>query len=182
MPKNNGKRLFKTIAATAMALVSSSGLAQAPERLYEMKTYVDFPAGRDVIAGNYAKAIKAAGRSADRRGETGMIANTSLCVAFTKTGRFADAENACTRAVSLAERSGRRPSLWLYSHASRQQDIATALSNRGVLHAVSGNAAAAARDFREAARLVRADAPRHNLARLEASMAENVAMMEGTRD
>lgn len=164
-----------TVLASGILLASDPGAADAAERAFEMKAYVDFPGGRQVIAGNYAEAIQAASRNADKRSEAGMIANTNLCVAFTKTGQFAKAEAACTKAVTLAERSRVSLPLLRYGYDVKQ-DIATALSNRGVLRAASGNSLAAARDFREAARVARADVPRRNLAYLEASTPDRVAM------
>lgn len=169
--------------ATGLLLVSHPAAADAAERAFEMKAYVDYAGGRQVIAGDYAVAIQAASRAAEQDGERGMIANTNLCVAFTKTGQFARAEAACTRALTLAERSRVSVPLLRYGYDVRQQDIVTALSNRGVLRAVSGDPLGAARDFREATGVAgtAVDVPRRNLTYLEASVADRVAMNEERR-
>jgi hypothetical protein len=166
--------------AAGIVLACYPGAANAAERAFEMKAYVDFPGGREVIAGDYAGAVQAASRKADKAGVAGMIANTNLCVAFTKTRQFSSAEAACSKAVTLAERRDVSAPRLQYAYVTRQ-DIATALSNRGVFKAVSGDLLAAARDFREAAGIARADVglPRRNLAYLEASTSDRVAMNKG---
>ncbi len=168
--------------ATGIALACYPGSVVASERAFEMKAYVDYPGGRDLIAGNYAKAMQAAKRDTDRTGDAGMIANTNLCVAFTKSRRFAEAEAACNRAVTLAERSGVSAPRLQYGNVNRRY-VAIALSNRGVFRAVSGDPRAATQDFREAASIARAgaDLPRRNLAYLQGTTAERVAMNKDAR-
>lgn len=174
---------FVTVSVAAgIVLACYPGAADAAGSAFEMKAYVDFPGGREAIAGDYAGAVQAASRKADKAGVAGMIANTNLCVAFTKTREFARAEAACDKAVTLAERRRVSAPRLQYAHVTRQ-DISTALSNRGVFKAVSGDLLAAARDFREAAGISRADVhlPRRNLAYLEASTLDRVAMNEESR-
>lgn len=174
---------FCSTAAIALgvSLASYSGAADAAERAYEMNVYVDVVGGQRVIAGDYAGAVEAASRYAEKGGARGMVANTNLCVALTKTGRFAKAESACTKAVALAER--RRMEVSLYDSRTRRQDIAITLSNRGVLKAVSGDPLGAARDFRDAAGFARmgVGVPARNLAYLEALMPDRVAMNDDRR-
>ena len=163
--------------ATGIALACYPGSTDAAERAFEMKEYVDYPGGRQVVAGDFAAAMQAASRNADKSGEAGMIANTNLCVAFTKTGQFIEAEAVCTKAVTLAEKSGMSAQRLQYGNDNRRY-VAIALSNRGVLRAVSRNPRAATRDFREAVSIARAGAelPRRNLAYLEETTTERVAM------
>lgn len=167
--------------ATGMACYSNA--AEAAERAFEMKAYVDYPGGREVISGDYAAATQAASRNADKTGEAGMIANTNLCVALTKSGQLAKADAVCTKAVTLAERSGIAAPRLQYGNDNRRY-VAIALSNRGVLKAVSGDPLAATRDFRDAAGMARAgaDLPRRNLAYLEATTTDRVAMNKDARD
>lgn len=171
--------IFLSAALTAgLLLAPEPGIA---EQAYEMKVYANSPGGRQVLDENYASAIKAAKRKAGKGGETGIAANLTLCAALTKTGQLEDAEIACTKAVTLAERRKVNRPLPLYGYDTRQQDFATALSNRGVLRAVSGDPDGAARDFRDAAKVARtaAEVSRRNLAFLEASVPEKVAMTDG---
>lgn len=154
-------------AAGATLLALSAGAAAA-EAGYEMSSYVDSPSGRRVLAGDYEGAIDLASlRVAAPKLETRLMESSNLCVAYTLTSDFDAAREACDEAVTLAKRVDARESHLTFRSAS---ETARAMTNRGVLRAVVGDAAGAESDFREAAAMAGlSSAPGRNLAHLESA-------------
>jgi hypothetical protein len=103
--------------------------------------------------------------------EGALVAATNLCVAYTVTRELDRAFEACAEALTLARRVDKGTSARFRSTAT-----ARALTNRGVLRAVSGDTLGAAADFREAARSSDWAAPSRNLAYLESSPAHRLAL------
>jgi hypothetical protein len=133
----------------------------------ELGYYADFPGGKELAAHDYSAAIAAAlavGVGADST--TALVGATNLCVAYTMTKAFREAVESCDAAVALARQ--------IDGPASRRlspPDATTrALSNRGVLRALSGDVAGAAKDLQSAVRSgATKSAPQRNLEYLSSS-------------
>jgi hypothetical protein len=168
-----------TLVTLTVASAWSFGAASADADSFELGSYLNHPGGKEIVARDYAGAIKSASIAKSSTGLDPLVGATNLCVAYTATGAFPDAREACDRAVDLARREdslsvGRIPS---GTAASR------ALSNRGVLRALVGDSAGAASDFRAAAKLANAwPAAGRNLAHLESSPAHRVALAKSAAE
>jgi tetratricopeptide (TPR) repeat protein len=162
-----------TICLTGM-LAAFAPIAQSQENpsAYVMTVVHDQADGAQIIAGAYGEAIESitAGKRSKR-----FAANNNLCVAYTKTNQLAEAAQACTAALRASKASY---AAW-YDATSKRDFQAVALSNRGVIHAVSGDAEKAGQDFKAAMRLGSAlTAPVENLAVLEAKTTETVSALQ----
>jgi hypothetical protein len=116
------------------------------------------------MAAEYEAAIAAASRNHAMAAETQLGASTNLCVAYTLTREFEQALAPCNKAVSMA---GAFRHTVLLSSASREV-LAKALSNRGVLRALSNDTAGASADFEKATAMQRSWAAANaNLTRLK---------------
>ena len=170
-----------SLALLALACASALPLGAAADvSAFELGSYSSYPGGKEIAARDYAGAIKSASAMKGYAGVTEpLVAATNLCVAYTATGAFPDARAACDRALELARREDAMASTRFHATATA---TSRALSNRGVLRALNGDAAAAASDFRAAAKL-RASwaAAERNLAFLESSPSR-VARAEGGAD
>lgn len=106
---------------------------------YKMAAVIDRARGNTVLAGDYERAIEAlSGKSARR-----FASSTNLCVAYTMTGELQKADVECGAALKLSQ------------DKALHQDMAIALSNLGVLKAVSGDTNGAQQDFTRALQLNR---------------------------
>ena len=154
------------VAAVFFLLCTPIALA-AP---FEMSVILDRAHGELVQKGEYRDAILQISHG-DRR--LPFAANNNLCVAQTKLDDFEQAELSCDIAVQLAE--------FAVGHGQRQDvdyvtELAIALSNRGVLRAMTGNPAEAERDFRRAVNLdPNTESPARNLSHLLGGSATAVA-------
>jgi hypothetical protein len=133
----------------------------------ELGFYSNWPGGKELAAHDYGAAIAAAssvGVGADST--TALVGATNLCVAYTMTKAFREAVESCDTAVTLARQ--------IDGPASRSLSplgaTARALSNRGVLRALSGDVAGAAKDLQAAVRSQGSSgAPERNLEYLASS-------------
>lgn len=127
---------------------------ETPAAEYTMAVIKNEAYGRRVTAGKYEQAIdritRGGGRVKDRFAD-----QVNLCVAYTKTKDIENANAACNAALAglrkqeaRATRSKKGP---LYGNYKK--DLAVALSNRGVLFAVSGDAERAKESFAAAIEL-----------------------------
>lgn len=102
-----------------------------------------------------------------------FAASTNLCVAHTMVGQFQHAHRYCEQAVLAAEQGlelGRR------ADRNYRLELATAYSNRGVLHARMGDMVGAREDFRLAIELDSVSgAPEHNRNWFEIDRMESLA-------
>jgi hypothetical protein len=155
-------------AAFSVASVASAASAAA----LEMGSYSNAPGGAEIEAGDFDAAIVSASNPSWRKGVEGaLIAETNLCVAYTVKRELEGAFAACEKALTLARRVDKATGARF-----RESAAARALTNRGVLRAVTGDSAGAADDFREAARSSKWAAPSRNLAYLESSPTHRLAM------
>ena len=103
---------------------------------FQMAAVIDHAQGQAVVAGDYGQAIASLGNT--RRY---FESSTNLCVAYTMTGELEKANAECATALKISKRKETR------------RDIAVALSNLGVLKAVSGDLDGAKSDFDRAVRV-----------------------------
>jgi hypothetical protein len=158
---------------SAVAVIGVTSLSMASAASLEMGSYSNAPGGKEIEAGNYDAAIALASTPIARHDlEGALVAATNLCVAYTVERELDRAYEACAEALTLARRVDKATSARFRSTAT-----ARALTNRGVLRAVSGDTLGAAADFREAARSSgNWAAPSRNLAYLESSPAHRLAL------
>jgi tetratricopeptide (TPR) repeat protein len=161
------KSLFETMrkacllgALAAFGQAATAGEAAMP---YVMTVISDQAQGEQVVRGHYNEAIR---QITSATNTNRFAASNNLCVAYTKVNKLADAERACLDALKRS-----RSTFMSWYDIAKKTDHAVALSNLGVIRAVSGDSARARKDFREAVRLTRSlAAPAENLATLEAKM------------
>jgi tetratricopeptide (TPR) repeat protein len=137
MQSNTGALLSAAALAANMLAVSATAHEAVPESTvagYQMAAVIDRAHGNVVLSGDYGKAIEDLGSRNRRHFES----STNLCVAYTMSGDLERADIECAAALELSEKSAVR------------RDIAVALSNRGVVKAVSGDLNGARRDFSRA--------------------------------
>ncbi len=129
--------LSAAFAAAPMLAASAQAhdVATAPvSSSYQMAAIIDRARGNTVVAGDYGEAIEHLGRKNIKRFE----ASTNLCVAYTMIGDLKKADSECAAALELSKSSAAR------------RDVAIALSNLGVVKAVSGDISGARQDFSRA--------------------------------
>ncbi|WOJ94804.1 hypothetical protein R0135_06450 [Congregibacter variabilis] len=140
----------KTTAFFGACLIAGNMLcvsAQAQETLidesltsrYKMAAVSNRARGNVVLAGDYEKAIEVL----DSKGAKQFASSTNLCVAYTMTGELQKADLECGTALKLSQEK------------AAGRDMAVALSNLGVLKAVSGDLSGARQDFTRALELNR---------------------------
>lgn len=159
---------------TTIALILGAGTAAAGEvESYRVAAIKDTAYGNLIMREEFDSAIERL-ESRKRTGINGFYMATNLCVAYIKTAALENAAASCALAVDsieavLADRTNVDTPTELMSV---RRFHALALSNRGVMHAVSGRDAEAQADF-EAARDIetRLKEPSINLARHAASAA-----------
>ncbi|MEX2122567.1 MAG: hypothetical protein WD795_01655 [Woeseia sp.] len=154
-------------------------VAQAGESqpAYTMTVIADRAQGDRVVAGDYGQAIAQIAAETGKRSDQFAVSN-NLCVAYTKLNDLPKAEVACSEALRISKEMY---GSWYDSDRKRNYH-ALALSNRGVIRAVSGDAQLAREDFLRARRLSDTlAAPSENLARLEAEMTQTVSSRVSSR-
>lgn len=133
------------------ALITAAGSVQA-EAPYVFTAIDTTGHGVDIVNGRYEKAIARIRR--DGEADFDFSQSTNLCIAYTKTGKKANAIKSCDLAVDIArEKNGmpRSRGLTASSNLRRKDlDLVIALSNRGVAHAANGDYSLAFEDLREA--------------------------------
>ena len=135
-------------AAVANGACSLAARADGKSSM-ELGFYSNWPGGKELAAHDYTAAIAAASSLGVHADSTAaLVSATNLCVAYTMTKAFREAVESCDAAVTLAHQVDGPESRSL----SPPGATARALSNRGVLRALSGDLAGAARDLQSAAR------------------------------
>lgn len=122
---------------------------------YRMAAISDAAYGEDLLLGQYERLIGELGGKKVRQSERFVVHN-NLCVAYVLAKDLDNARRACDVAVKTSARS------------QIAKHVAVALTNRGVIYALSGDTAAARRDFKAAIKARRNLAePNENLMKLE---------------
>ena len=149
------KKVFTGLKCAALGLTglitlgATNAMSHEVDSKFAMTVIRDAAHGAKIVAGNYGGAIERLADGRYRSSEKFFAAN-NLCVAYTMTSRFDAAEESCSTAVEMIQRDRLTDES---SIAARYHAIA--LSNRGVLRAMSGEGEMAREDF-EAARALRA--------------------------
>lgn len=160
------------IIVTLAALPAMAAAAQQTPSPYEMIVIADSAHGRLIREGRYRDAIEKAAKSVKRQDPFELANN--LCVAYTLAKDFENALEACDQAVPASTevlQAAKANPLISSSVVKRAgaRNGAIAYSNRGVLRAMTGDAAGARRDFQTAAALeTTIEAPERNLQNLAA--------------
>ncbi len=162
-------------SVASLLLVVAGPLVHAaePQPAYVMTVVADKAHGEQVVSGAYEEAI-AAITSPQKRHRDTFAVNNNLCVAYTKSNDLAKAKQACADALRTSKNSF---GPW-YVADRKRTDQALALSNRGVIRAITGDDEGAREDFQRAIKLGRKlSAPVENLARLDSQAAETVSSL-----
>ena len=125
-------------------MLFGAATAQAGEdqpQAYVMTVYSDVAHGSEIIDGAPRDVIAKLSRKADPRA-TKLAGQVNLCVAYTKTKQLEKAMELCDSAVAAALKDARRleRSKMFGRQTTQVADTgrAIALTNLGVLHAISG--------------------------------------------
>ena len=153
----NTKALMAAAIVNVAFLCGSNALhAGEQKKVYTLTAIEDESFGEEVVAGNYDTAIEGI-LSSRKAHPLGFEAQTNLCVAYTRSGDFTQAGRSCDAALAALERRIRRASGPGYApfqlRRVKEKYLAVALSNRGVLRALSGKPDLARQDFIRAAGL-----------------------------
>jgi tetratricopeptide (TPR) repeat protein len=140
---------------------------------YVMNVIDNKAQGEQVISGEYEQAIEnIIAQARERRNR--FAESNNLCVAYAKTNELQKAVQACDEAVQKT----RMPGAVGYYDYRRKEDHSVALSNRGVVRAVSGDIEGARQDFVLALQMnSRLEAPAANLAHLQKRTAQTVSSL-----
>jgi hypothetical protein len=131
-------------------LAGSVAHAADQSNKFVMTAYINGAGGENLVKGRYETALAQA-RLGNPSDET---TPTNKCVAYTMTGQLDSAKSACDAAVREARSDlMHASSSMLWRTQTLQEFLAVAYSNRAVLHWLSKDAVAAARDLAEAAAL-----------------------------
>lgn len=157
------------IAAALAGVTPTTASAGTSDDALTMIMFDRAPGAAQIASGDYALAARIARTMPVAGAASRFESLTQICVASLKCGELAAARSACDRAViaSRAHDLG-TPIYGSPDREARTTRRVIALTNRGVVHAISDDEQAAARDF-EAALQLNADQrePRANLAYLE---------------
>ncbi len=115
-----------------------------------MTAYTNGAGGKSLVAGDFDAAVAQVRRNT----ADAMTLQTNRCVAYTMTGQFDSAQSVCDSAIRNARHdlSGVSAST-LWQREMLSEYLAIAYSNRAVLHWLSHDAVAAARDLADAVEL-----------------------------
>ncbi|MEL7449735.1 MAG: hypothetical protein AAFN78_11030 [Pseudomonadota bacterium] len=157
-----------TLLVAFAALITIATVASAAEHdasKYRMAVFVDSAYGDALVAGDFEQAIERLDADGGRFG-----AVNNLCVAYVMASDADNARAACDHAVKKSEKRLRHADSWI--RQAYKRDAAIALTNRGVVLAVSGDLAGAQADFQRALDLrARLEEPEVNLVRVRSALA-----------
>ena len=161
----NLSMLARSSLALAALLSSIPAVGHSVQSSLEMTVISNEAFGAAVLEGQLDTTIRRI-EALDTRWANEFSINNNLCVAYTKNGELKQARKACDAAITEVRADVRGRSAFRFQVDRRHAAIA--LSNRGVLHAVTGDRDSAMKDFRKAVKLrARLAAPRKNLEFLE---------------
>ncbi|NNF39960.1 MAG: hypothetical protein HKN64_01190, partial [Woeseiaceae bacterium] len=140
--RSTARSTIAAACASVILLCSAAALHAEEQKLYYTLTAIeDVSYGEEVVAGDYDTAIEGILSSAKVR-RSGFEAQTNLCVAYTRSGDFEKADASCNAALAALEKRSRPATAALLdlsqSRRVRERYLALALSNRGVLRAITG--------------------------------------------
>ena len=163
------KRLLRSVFGLVAAGCFGTATADVVESPYTVGVISDAAQGRQVLQGKYEEAIRNI-KPSQRGAYARYYAANNLCVAYVMTRNIDAAATACNDAITAIQgivdrqpRSAKRSDIV----RTQRKFLAMALSNRGVLSAISGDEESARKDFTQALALAaRLPAPASNMARL----------------
>ncbi|MEM8814252.1 MAG: tetratricopeptide repeat protein [Pseudomonadota bacterium] len=178
-----GMTSFRSGALLAVALFAAFAIPPAyahdSQEAYEMTVIRDAAHGRKVVFGKYDEAIAKIKTLKGHRSK-GFFVSNNLCVAYAKTADIDSAARACDEALAVATKERRFDSDHL--EWVKRRRTAMALSNRGVLRALSGDRENARQDFQDAIDLnAGLSSPERNLAYLDNKPVETVTSLQTDR-
>lgn len=149
--------------AALLATLPVIGLADPAPSGLRMMAIENRAHGKLLTSGRYVEAIEKISAHRDRIER--FERHNNLCVAYTKTRDLQKAAAACEAALETREGVTAQNASYWSSNRLKLRDRAIALSNRGVLRAVTGDMDGAREDFSAAAKLSdELDEPLENLA------------------
>lgn len=153
----NTKAAVSICLALTLLLASAAVLATPLPDAFNMMVISNESYGQDVIDGDHEFVIEKLGADARRKSDR-FAASNNLCVAYVNATQLDRAKKECKRAVNRSRLMSRR-------------DQAIALSNLGVIRALTGNKQGAMHSFKAAIRLSsKLQQPADNLARLNSKL------------
>jgi tetratricopeptide (TPR) repeat protein len=168
-----GKATGKLLLMGMFAMIVPIAQAQENASAYVMTVIHDRAAGEQVLSGAYDQAIESLTANTAKRSRK-FAASNNLCVAYTKSNRLPEAEQACSAAL----RSSKTAYVSWYDANSKRDFYAVALSNRGVIRAVSGDIEKARQDFKAAMKFsTSVTAAAENLAVLDGKTTETLSAL-----
>ena len=170
---------YGTILTTLvwLAVAGSVHANDKPAGRFVMTVYEDMAQGRAILEGSPQAMIDRVTQE-DSGADLSFPENVNLCVALTQVKRVADATRACDAAVNASRKEARRlkrtASPAFMPSGETKDVIVLALTNRGVLYAVTGELEKARELFNEALDLQ----TRRSNSQLRANAAGNLALLE----
>lgn len=164
------KRKRVTLLASLLLCMATSQQAFSAnsDELFHMMAIEDQAKGALITEQKFAEAIEKISTIRERR--RSFAAHTNLCVAYVKLKRAEEARKSCEAAVAAREGTSRKKHWYPLANSGGRlfdRDRAVALSNRGVLRALTGDLDGAQADFEMSASITNSlDATRTNLAKL----------------
>ena len=147
------RALHLAIAVHGAALLTGSVVHAADETSkFVMTAYTNGAGGKSLVLGDFPAAVS----QVQRGRSTSDVAtlDTNKCVAYTMTAQLEAAQSLCDAAVASAKRDlNTATSSMLWERPQLSEYLAVAYSNRAVLHWLSSDAVAAARDLADAVAL-----------------------------
>ncbi len=149
------RALHLAIAAQAAALLTGSAVHAAEQTSkFVMTVYTNGAGGPSLVMGDFGAAVSQVQHGRAARATDVATLNTNKCVAYTMTAQLETAQTLCDAAVISARRDlSSAASATLWERPQLTEYLAIAYSNRAVLHWLSSDAVAAARDLAEAVAL-----------------------------
>jgi tetratricopeptide (TPR) repeat protein len=151
---STARTFFCTLLIASLMTPAANAVAEPSP--YSMLVIDDRPSGKKVLSGKFDAVIE--DFSADKvRVQNTFAAYTNICVAYAKSKQVEKAIEACDVAVAHSQKMYKqidesRRSTRINRQQARE-DLAVALSNRGVLFAVNGRNDKAMESFESAVKL-----------------------------
>ncbi|MFK8054188.1 MAG: hypothetical protein AB8F65_14565 [Woeseiaceae bacterium] len=159
----------KWIVALAISFLTTGAIASDEETdssAFIMSAVEDAAGGKQIMAGEYEAAADDIRKDGRQRYDAFARA-TNLCVSLTLSDKLDAAESHCESAVQQSRHPNHVYKVGADGRPNPSLSRAIALSNLGVLRALTGDLTAAQRHFERAASTsTKLDNPTHNMSRL----------------
>ena len=173
MLSSNSHKPYRILGLTAAVslLLGQAVQAAEPAHNFVLTAYSNGMGGPELISGNYGAAAAALHSHPAISAFDASTTSNNRCVALAMTKQFDSARIACDQAVRDAQQEkALLPSYQYWARKFKNDYLAVALSNRAVLHWMSADSEAAAKDLKKAESLSpKADFVMRNRAALQYS-------------